>query len=967
MYSFVRTFFVGTILLLLLTIAQSTQAITQPYDDSHDTINSTGDKLPVLPSTNLPLLDTAAATPVAITPKIASSFMAPGNRALAITWGNNSLWLADANKNVYRLNDKGEEIQPSFPITFTPFGLAWDGANLWSGNDFLPFGSWRAFQLSATGRVVGGATGTWEANYIDSLAWIGNFLYASDTSPGLIHKLTRSGTHLLSWEPDFIGMPKGMAYDGTGLWIGENCFGDARNDLYRYSLLGERLNSIDLNAIGINCSFNTQTTRGLAWDGQFLWYTGNDIFTVYKLDIGVPDLTVAPTQLAFGTVSVNSTVAQTITVKNVGATGLPFNSFSVSPAFAQTNTCPSGATTLAGGASCTIRVAFTPLTAVNYTDALTITNFVGVTPHVVTMTGNGTGTSNGPTLQLNRVGNGKVTPNPAGPYVNGQSVTLTATPDTGWTFTGWSGDLTGSVNPITFNITKATVVTANFAAPCYTLTLTHTGSGSDPVATPANSPNCASGQYSAGAALTLSASPAAGWQVSGWSGTINDNSTATSNSLTMPPSNHTVGVTYTETISTAPKSWTLLIYAVGDNDRVIADFLQSMLTRLAGVGAQAHVNVAILYDGIQPNETARYILNQTGQPLQRFPIEEARMDEMATLRDFVRWSFATLPVSDYYYLAIADHANGIAGIGQDKTTDSTGAAFLTPNEVRTALTEALAGTAHRLHIVHFDGCSFGLFENSAIVEGIADYVIASPNTGWGVFAYDEYRAAAGQPVNDPATVATAIAQRYAKKLKGYPYTISVFDMNHYTAVRTATDALGDALVTYLTPDPRNRFLLLRSLVRQDVQKYDSSGGDLLITENDSYVDLRGLAQALKLLGEQPVEAAAEQVRNATEAFIHFEDHNSGEHNGKLIDLAKAQGLGIYYPFDIPTKEYQAYIGHTSFPNLTKVSDTENWGWRDFLSRLPPLPREPVEEAPLIPPLAVPEFSSYQLFLPTATR
>ena len=69
---------------------------------------------------------------------------------------------------------------------------------------------------------------------------------------------------------------------------------------------------------------------------------------------------------------------------------------------------------------------------------------------------------------------------------------------------------------------------------CYTLTLTHSGSGGNPVATPANSPGCPSGRYVAGAQVNLTVTPSAGWQVASWTGTANLSSKATSNSLTMP-------------------------------------------------------------------------------------------------------------------------------------------------------------------------------------------------------------------------------------------------------------------------------------------------------------------------------------------------------------------------------------------------------------------------------------------------
>jgi uncharacterized repeat protein (TIGR02543 family) len=61
--------------------------------------------------------------------------------------------------------------------------------------------------------------------------------------------------------------------------------------------------------------------------------------------------------------------------------------------------------------------------------------------------------------------NGSVTFNPAGPtYLAGTVVTVTAVPDSGYVFTGWSGDLSGSVNPTTITMTTNKSVVANTIA-----------------------------------------------------------------------------------------------------------------------------------------------------------------------------------------------------------------------------------------------------------------------------------------------------------------------------------------------------------------------------------------------------------------------------------------------------------------------------------------------------------------------
>ncbi|NIM17120.1 MAG: M28 family peptidase [Candidatus Aminicenantes bacterium] len=67
------------------------------------------------------------------------------------------------------------------------------------------------------------------------------------------------------------------------------------------------------------------------------------------------------------------------------------------------------------------------------------------------------------TLTVNTVGQGTVSLNPpGGVYDAGTVVTLTATPDSGWLFSNWGGDLTGSTNPTTITMNSNKTVTATF-------------------------------------------------------------------------------------------------------------------------------------------------------------------------------------------------------------------------------------------------------------------------------------------------------------------------------------------------------------------------------------------------------------------------------------------------------------------------------------------------------------------------
>lgn len=102
-------------------------------------------------------------------------------------------------------------------------------------------------------------------------------------------------------------------------------------------------------------------------------------------------------------------------------------------------------------------------------------------------------------------------------YVEGSQVTLTAEAHTGFTFSHWSGSITGSQNPQVVTIDGQKSVTAHFSQPCYSLTFDVDPAGSGSVA--ATAPNCG-GQYLAGTEVTLEAQANGDYRFSQWSGSI---------------------------------------------------------------------------------------------------------------------------------------------------------------------------------------------------------------------------------------------------------------------------------------------------------------------------------------------------------------------------------------------------------------------------------------------------------------
>ncbi|HEX6898277.1 MAG TPA: S8 family serine peptidase [Thermoanaerobaculia bacterium] len=138
---------------------------------------------------------------------------------------------------------------------------------------------------------------------------------------------------------------------------------------------------------------------------------------------------------------------------------------------------------------------------------------------------------------------------PPGQFRAGDVIQLTALPGTGSGVAGWSGTANDASTAVTNSATMpagAHAVSVTYVATCFPLTLTHTGSGANPVATPGSSAGCAAGHYHYNEQIALSASPTLGWRVGGWTGTAADASRALTNSLKMPAAARTVSVTYLE-------------------------------------------------------------------------------------------------------------------------------------------------------------------------------------------------------------------------------------------------------------------------------------------------------------------------------------------------------------------------------------------------------------------------------------
>ena len=100
-------------------------------------------------------------------------------------------------------------------------------------------------------------------------------------------------------------------------------------------------------------------------------------------------------------------------------------------------------------------------------------------------------------------------------YESGTTVQLTAVPDDEWRFVEWSGDHTGTENPIQLTMDQTMSITAKFEKVSYALTIEIVGNGTvNKEIIQAKSTT----DYDSGTTVQLTAIPDAGWAFVGWSG-----------------------------------------------------------------------------------------------------------------------------------------------------------------------------------------------------------------------------------------------------------------------------------------------------------------------------------------------------------------------------------------------------------------------------------------------------------------
>ncbi len=434
--------------------------------------------------------------------------------------------------------------------------------------------------------------------------------------------------------------------------------------------------------------------------------------------------------------------------------------------------------------------------------------------------------------------------------------------------------------------------------------------------------------------------------------------------------------------SVGKKAWTMMLYLAGDNN--LSRALSMAVARLEEQSIQPDVNVVVQIDGDKSMDTRRFLVQKNGvytENYNHWVKGEFDMGAESVLYQFVDWAIQEYP-ADHYYLAITDHGRGTQGIAWDQTSNNT---YLKPGNIRNALATLFSSSQEKIDVLHLDACLMGMFELAYEFRQYANYLVASENLGWSVFAYDLYapsgsrteKAVASQErvpltyaqvfplvsrATAPRDLAVSIVEGYFNHpaLRGHPRTISAVDLNWAQDVRLALDAWADAMKNNL--ETRQGQITFKDKIydrRLITQKFDSRNYGTLDV-NDEYVDLYDLAdQIVKVTDIESVRTAGQALMDAILPMVIAEHHESGYYNWQgetpgYWNLNEAHGMSLYFPPRSGTNTYTNYVGDQIFQM------TIDGNWDDFLRAYFGAMNLPVDTAvdPTQPPLLVPLFEVY---------
>ncbi len=377
----------------------------------------------------------------------------------------------------------------------------------------------------------------------------------------------------------------------------------------------------------------------------------------------------------------------------------------------------------------------------------------------------------------------------------------------------------------------------------------------------------------------------------------------------------------TEGVCTRVPGWTVLFWAMGDND--LEGSMLGQVNQLMTVGSNENLKLVMQID--YAKGTSGRPSNFSGQDLtagQRLLIQDGKVEVLeelpefdssspAELAKFLEWGIKTFPAR-HYALVLDDHGSGYQGLGVDSSSDG----WMELPELSQGLAQGLAGAGlEKLDFLFFYACLMGNYEVAHAIQPCARYMVASEEIAIGAsFRIDRLQLAHDDPAVDAETLALAIMEDYVPTWAGaFPkVTVSLTDLEAAPAFEEALSKLLETLQSDLSGIVGDIMIS-----RSKAEKFASMPMEWMSMH---LVDLGGLLQGLEQLRPDLSESLADTLA-AYDAMIVASYSGPGH--------PEATGLSAFFP---PSLEFYNRInewqGTTPGQEYEAISPPA--AWFDFL-------------------------------------
>jgi len=344
----------------------------------------------------------------------------------------------------------------------------------------------------------------------------------------------------------------------------------------------------------------------------------------------------------------------------------------------------------------------------------------------------------------------------------------------------------------------------------------------------------------------------------------------------------------------ATGSWTVMVYMTATD---LATFgfqdvneMEDALTRLA-----PGVNITIFWDqwnqrsyatggGTQAawGTAGRAILqadaNMNSVATTFDIIGERNTGDPATLRDFITWSAANAPATNYG-LVMWNHGGGLSGVNFD---DESGNNSITIGDLRSAITQA----GVPLQVLAYDACLMGMVEQAYEARELATVQLASEEVIDGP-GYNYRTVFQALNSNPQAVGATALAQGM----------VSSFTASYGSDGFSTFSAVASASVTGVTTALRAFTTASSSLTSANLTAVRSILAGVTRFDFPENIDLRQFMQRVSTTTTLPaaVRAAgkfAHRSMTIDGEEIEFSDHFTDLHTRAYAEILAGRGFGI---------------------------------------------------------------------------